>query len=178
MLHANYSLRYPIARDSHGNILTVKLRKSNPIFQPSVSAGKPDLFKYAQCSVFTVKFLGHLGNVQSHRGAQAGQGEMLEIIDAAQVRINQLYSTENPWSSWIHAHLFPGSPLHGWSGGGWECTYCLGRTLCFHNARVARTRYIHFGFSSSTFDIFGVMQIRDPSLGSWNVWHQPLMTLL
>ena len=51
-----------------------------------MSADTPDLFRYAQSSVFTVKFLGHLGNEQGQRGAESRQWEVLEIIDAAQVR--------------------------------------------------------------------------------------------
>ena len=46
----------------------------------------PDLFRYAQSSVFTVKFLGHLGNEQGQRGAELRHSEVLETIDAAQVR--------------------------------------------------------------------------------------------
>ena len=51
-----------------------------------MSTDTPDLFRYAQSSVFTVKFLGHLGNEQGQRGAESRQWEVLEIIDAAQVR--------------------------------------------------------------------------------------------
>ena len=47
----------------------------------------PDLFRYAQSSVFTVKSLGHLGNEQGQRGAESRQSEVLETIDAAQVSL-------------------------------------------------------------------------------------------
>lgn len=59
-----------------------------PVNQPDLcmSTDTPDLFRYAQSSVFMVKFLGHLGNEQGQRGAESRQWEVLEIIDAAQVR--------------------------------------------------------------------------------------------
>lgn len=69
-------------------MLIVQVGLSSPGLLLTFPVGTPDLFKYAQCSVFTVKPLGHLGNVQSHRGAESAQGEILEIIDAAQVRMD------------------------------------------------------------------------------------------
>ena len=55
----------------------------------------PDLFRYAQSSVFTVKFLGHLGNEQGQRGAESRQSEVLETIDAAQVRDTPPFFNQN-----------------------------------------------------------------------------------
>ena len=71
-------------------LLIVEVGLSSPglLLSGPVHVGTPDLFKYAQCSVFTVKLLGHLANMQSHRGAESAQGEILEIIDAAQVRMD------------------------------------------------------------------------------------------
>ena len=74
-------------QDNFG-MLIVEVGLSSPGLLLTCPVGTPDLFKYAQCSVFTVKLLGHLGNVQSHRGAESAQGEILEIIDAAQVRMD------------------------------------------------------------------------------------------
>ena len=53
-------------------------------------AGNPDLFNYAQTSVFTVKHLGHLKNVApqyNRRSSGESQTDTLEAIDAAQVTI-------------------------------------------------------------------------------------------
>lgn len=55
------------------------------IFAPS---GHPDLFNYAQTSVFSVKYLGHLKNVSPQSGrlsSAENQTVTLEAIDTAQV---------------------------------------------------------------------------------------------
>ena len=62
----------------------VQIRISN--YAPS---GHPDLFNYAQTSVFSVKYLGHLKNVSPQSGrlsSAENQTVTLEAIDTAQVQ--------------------------------------------------------------------------------------------
>ncbi len=65
------------------------------IFVPS---GHPDLFNYAQTSVFNVKYLGHLKNVSPQSGrlsSAENQTVTLEAIDTAQVQIAPSNSSPN-----------------------------------------------------------------------------------
>jgi hypothetical protein len=63
------------------------------VFQYSfcfLPSGHPDLFNYAQISVFNVKYLGHLKNVSPQSGrlsSAENQTVTLEAIDTAQVQI-------------------------------------------------------------------------------------------
>ncbi len=55
-----------------------------------VAEGNPDLFRYAQSSVFTVGYLGCLTNVEDRSGLGAGGGaesqtDILKTVDRAQV---------------------------------------------------------------------------------------------
>ena len=64
----------------------------NTLFATSflpVFLGNRDLFNYAQASVFSVKYLGHLKNVALRNGRWSStetQTDTLEIIDTAQVK--------------------------------------------------------------------------------------------
>ena len=68
-----------------GAIINILSRLKFTFFAPS---GHPDLFNYAQTSVFSVKYLGHLKNVSPQSGrlsSAENQTVTLEAIDTAQV---------------------------------------------------------------------------------------------
>lgn len=61
-------------------------------------SGHPDLFNYAQTSVFNVKYLGHLKNVSPQSGrlsSAENQTVTLEAIDTAQVQTACIYYTSH-----------------------------------------------------------------------------------